>query len=287
MVYATYARGYAPDVFNTGAYSGGNASAPSAALPATGQEHINHYEIGSKGLYFEQRLQIDASAFYTVYTNYQIQTSESIPGQVAPILGLTPAGKARTEGIEIGTAYAATSLTRIGLDIALINAKFIDYKGAPCWGNGIIQTDALGCHNVLDASGAPTGTRAQDVSGQTMPNAPKFKATLSAEQRLPLGGSNYEGVIGGTYSYRSRDQFQPDQNPETIQGSFGLLNLSLVVRQKDGKLSATVFANNVTNHHYFTDLEDFWSGPWGANAVVGQPARDSDRFFGLRLQAGF
>ena len=52
-------------------------------------------------------------------------------------------------------------------------------------------------------------------------------------------------------------------------------------------LIGRALANNVTNHHYFTDLEDFWSGPWGANAVVGQPARDSDRFFGLRLQAGF
>jgi iron complex outermembrane receptor protein len=287
MGYATYARGYAPKVFNTGAYSGGNAASPTAALPATGQEKIDHFEIGSKGTYFDQRLQLNASAFYTVYKNYQIQTSESIPGQVAPILGLTPAGKARTEGLELDSAFAATRTLRIGLDLALIDAKFIDYTSAPCWGNGVTQTAALGCHPVLGANGLPTGSTAQNVSGDTMPDSPRFKGTLSLDQRLPLGGTDYEGVVGGNYAYRSRTQFQPDQNPETIQGAFGILNLTAGLREKSGKYSITAFCNNVTNHRYYVDMEDFWSGPWGSNAVVGQPARDANRYFGVRLQAGF
>jgi iron complex outermembrane receptor protein len=281
MAYLTYARGYAPRVFNTGAFSGGDASSPKVALPVTGQEHIDHLEIGSKGMYLDHRLQVNAAAFYTVYKNYQIQTSESIIGQVGPILGLTPAGKARTQGLELDTAFAASESTRIGLNMALIDAKFIDYKGAPCWGNGVTQTDALGCHTV-----GTTGGREQDVSGQTMPNSPRFKGVLSVDHRLPLG-SKFEGVIGGTYAYRTSAQFQPDQNPETIQGSFGLLNLSAGVRERTGKYSITAFCNNVTDRHYLVDIEDFWSGPWGSNAVVGQPARDSNRYFGVRLQAGF
>jgi iron complex outermembrane receptor protein len=279
MVYATYSRGYAPRVFNTGVYSGGNATAPSAALPITPQEHIDSFEIGSKGLYLDQRLQLNASLFYTVYKNYQVQTSESIPGQVAPILGLSPAGKARTEGLEIDSVYAATSLTRIGINLALIDAKFIDYKGAPCWGNGVTQTDALGCTG--------TTTRSQDVSGKTMPDSPRFKGDLFAEQKVPFGASTWEGVFGGTYAYRTRTQFQPDQNPQSIQGAFGLLNLNFAVRERSGKYAITAFVDNVTNHHYYVDLEDFWSGPWNANTVVGQPARDANRFYGVRLQAGF
>lgn len=39
------------------------------------------------------------------------------------------------------------------------------------------------------------------------------------------------------------------------------------IREKSGKFSATLFVNNLTDHHYFVDMEDFWSGPWGANAV--------------------
>jgi iron complex outermembrane receptor protein len=178
-------------------------------------------------------------------------------------------------------------LTRIGLNAALIDAKFIDYTGAPCWGNGVTQTDALGCHDVLNAGGVPTGNRAQDVSGKTMPDSPRFKGNLFAEQHIPFGGSRVEGVLGGTYAYRSRTQFQPDQNPESIQGAFGLLNLSFAVRERTGKYAVTAFVNNVTDHRYYVDIEDFWSGPWGSNAVVGQPARDANRYFGVRLQAGF
>jgi len=286
MAYVSYTRGYAPSVFNTGIYSGGNAAAPAASLPVTGQEHINSYEIGSKGLYFDQRLQLNASLFYTQYINYQIQTSESFPGNPAPILGLESAGKARTEGVEIDAAYAATPLTRVGADLALINATFIDYNGAPCWGNGVTQTTAQGCYPVV-VNGVPTGGTAQNVSGSTMPNSPHFKGTVYAEQRVLFGASSIEGFVGSDFAYRSADQFQPDQNPETIQGGFGLLDVNFGVRDKSGKWSATAFINNVTDHHYLVDMEDFWSGPWNSNTVVGQPARDSNRVFGLRLQAGF
>jgi len=286
MGYVTYARGYAPKVFNTGIYSGGDAASPTVPLPATDQEHIDHLEIGSKGTYLDGRLQLNASAFYTVYKDYQVQTSESIPGQIAPILGLTPAGKARTQGLEIDSAFAATRSLRIGLNLAYIDAKFIDYTGAPCWGNGVTQTPALGCHPILGPDGLPTGGTSQDVSGDTMPNSPKFRGTLSAEQRVPFG-SNLEGVFGGNYAYRSANQFQPDQNPQSIQGAYGILNLSAGIREKSGKYSITAFCNNVTDHHYYVDLEDFWSGPWGSNTVVGQPARDFNRYYGVRFQAGF
>jgi iron complex outermembrane receptor protein len=93
------------------------------------------------------------------------------------------------------------------------------------------------------------------------------------------------GCSHGTYTYRTSAQMLPDQNPYAIQGAFGLLNLSAAFQSTDGKYSATAFVNNVTNHHYFTDVEDFWSGPWGGNAVIGQPARDSVRYAGLRLSA--
>jgi iron complex outermembrane receptor protein len=283
MAYFTYARGYAPKVFNTGVYSGGNAAAPPGPLDATGQEHIDHFEIGAKGMYWDQRLMVNASVFHTVYSNYQVQTSGSVPGDPAPILELTPAGKAKTQGVELEMALAANDTLRVDFSAAYIDAQFVDYKNASCWGNGVIQTLAEGCH----PDPAVPGQLVQDVSGQTMPNSPRFKETLGVEQRVPLGSTNYEMTVGGTYSYRTRAQFQPDQNPETIQGSFGLLNLSVGVREKSGKYAITAFCNNVTNHFYAADIEDFWNGPWNSNAVVMQPARDAVRYFGVRLNAGF
>jgi hypothetical protein len=34
-------------------------------------------------------------------------------------------------------------------------------------------------------------------------------------------------------------------------------------------------------------VEDFWNAPWASNAVVVQPARDTKRYFGVRLEARF
>ena len=281
MVYATYARGYAPKVFNTGIYSGGNAVAPTLPLEATGQEHINHFEIGTKNTFLDQRLTVDAALFYTVYSHYQVQTAASIEGNPAPIEALDSAGKAKTQGLEMDTAYAVNNLLRLDLSMSYIDAKFVDYKNAPCWGNGVIQTPALGCN----ADPNVPGQTIQDVSGRTMPNTPRFKETFGAEQRLPLGDTRYEAVFGGTYSYRTRAQFQPDQNPATIQSGFGLLNLSVGMRESSGRYSITAFCNNVTDHFYASDIEDFWNSPWNSNTVVQQPARDAKRYFGVRFNA--
>jgi hypothetical protein len=60
------------------------------------------------------------------------------------------------------------------------------------------------------------------------------------------------------------------------------------LRSQTGKFSATFFVDNVLNKHYLVDMEDFWSSPWGStNVVVSQPARDTNRYAGIRLTAGF
>src|SRR5205807_9699333 len=143
-----------------------------------------------------------------------------------------------------------------------------DYPNAPCWG-GPDPTTANGMQDP-GPNCATSGT--QDVSGRPMPNSPKFKGTLSLDQRIPLSAGPFDLAVGGTYSYRSSAQMLPDQNPQAIQPAFGLLNMYASLKDKAGKYSLTLFANNVTNHVYYGDVEDFWTGPWGSNAVVAQPA---------------
>jgi iron complex outermembrane receptor protein len=274
MGYLSYSRGYSPAAYNTSAVLTSN-------VPQTpvGKESINSYEIGVKGTYLDRTLTLNADVFDTVYTDYQIQSYAYQPGQLTPPLDLTSVGKAQTRGAEITSEWLATPYTRINLSAAYIDAKFVTYNNAPCYG---LQTAAEGC--VTPSNGA---SPSQNVSGDTMPNSPKFKATFGAEQRVPLPVAPYELVFGGTYTYRSKAQMLPDQNPFAIQSGFGLLNLNAAIQRSDGKFSARVFLNNVANHHYFSDVEDFWSGPWNGNAVIGQPARDSERYAGLKLTVSF
>jgi iron complex outermembrane recepter protein len=274
MGYLSYSRGYSPAAYNTSAVLTSNA--PQAPV---GKESINSYELGVKGTYFDRTLTLNADVFDTIYTDYQIQSYAYAPGQLTPPLDLTSVGKAQTRGLEFSSEWLATPLTRFSLSAAYIDAKFETYDNAPCYG---LQTAAQGC--VTPTNGA---SPSQNVSGDTMPNSPKFKANLGVEQRVPLPGIPYEVVLGGTYAYRSSAQMLPDQNPFAIQSGFGLLNLNAAIQTNDGKFSARIFVNNVANHHYFSDVEDFWSGPWNGNAVIGQPARDSVRYAGLKLSVSF
>ena len=283
MVYLTYARGYSPAAYNT-AYVEYADNDPETSytrnLGKVGKEDVDHFELGSKGTYLDGRLRVNAAAFYTKYKNFQVQIFDSSSGALSPPLQLVPAGGAETKGLEVDAQFAATDTLRIDLNAAYIDAKFTEYVGAPCY-NGD-QSGVMPAQCYVDAN---TGAIVQDLSGKTMPLSPKFKFVLGAEQRIPLSAGG-DIVLGANYSWRDEAQMLVDQNPYGFQPAFGILNLNVGWKAADDKLSATLFCNNVLDKHYFTDLEDFWSAPWGGtNTIVGQPARDTNRYFGLRLSA--
>jgi len=80
-------------------------------------------------------------------------------------------------------------LTTLTLNTAYIDAEFKNYANAPCWGGTGQQT--TGCS--LDPT---TKQYIQNVSGDPMPNAPRFKGTLGIDQRIPIEQSHFDLVVG-------------------------------------------------------------------------------------------
>ncbi|MGO9933480.1 MAG: TonB-dependent receptor [Steroidobacteraceae bacterium] len=291
MSYVSYSRGYSPAAYNTSANLTSNAP-----LAPVSRENIDSFEIGIKGSYLDRRLILNADVFDSIYRNYQIQSYSYAPGVLSPPLTLASAGRAETRGLEVLAEWLATPTTRLTFNGAYIDAKFTDYESAPCYGTQptipITQLNAQppkGLCGQLTVAGLPTGSPYQNVSGDTMPNAPKFKGIFSIEQRVPLANHAYQWVFEANYVYRTSAQMLPDQNPYAIQAGFGLLNLSAAIRSNDGRYSATLFVKNVSNHVYYTDVEDFFSGLWTGSpthtgvAVIGEPARDAERYAGIRF----
>jgi iron complex outermembrane recepter protein len=277
MGYATYSRGYSPKVYNTAAELTSNAP-----LTPVGQEHVDNFEIGLKGSYLDHTLIANLAVFDTIYHDYQINTYLVLPGQIVGTLNIDAAGKAETRGVEFDTTWRATNLTTLSLSTAYIDAVFKDWTGAPCvpyYPNGI-SGGSSNC--TLTASGDVL-----NMSGQTMPNAPKFKIYLDAEQRIPLGSAPYELLVDDNWSYRSSAQMLPDNNPAGVQGAFGVMNFSVGLHSNAG-WSVTAFCNNVFNRIYYQDVEDFWSSAWSnSSTVIAQPARDAQRYGGLRFDYKF
>ena len=291
MSYVSYSRGYSPAAYNTSANLTSNA-----ALVPVSRENIDSVEVGIKGSYLDRKVIVNADVFDSIYRDYQIQSYSYTPGVLSPPLTLASVGRAGTRGLEVQAEWLATPTTHLTFNGAYIDAKFEDYKSAPCYGTQptvpITQLNAQpprGLCGQLTVAGIPQGSPYQNVSGDTMPNSPKFKGTLSIEQRVPLASHAYEWVFDANYIYRTSTQMLPDQNPYAIQAGFGLLNLSAGIRSTDGRYSATLFVRNATNHVYYADVEDFFSGLWTGSpthtgvAVIGEPARDAERYAGIRF----
>jgi iron complex outermembrane recepter protein len=273
MAYATYARGYAPAVYNMAQ----NLTPANPTVALAPKTDIDSLEIGTKGTYFDRHLTVNASAFYTKYKNFQAQAVVANGSPNPPSL-LVPAD-AETKGVELDVVAAPTQYTRLNLNVAYVDAVFTHFKNAPCYDPEVQTSPATlvpaGCTAVAPGAGV------QDASGKPMPNAPKWKYTVGAEQRIPVANGAADVVLGGDFSYRGAAQMLANQNPDAILPSVGILNLNIGVDVLGSKTKVTAFVNNVTDKVYYTDLEDTTS------AVVGQPARDAHRYYGIRINQSF
>lgn len=275
MVYGTYSRGYKPRAYNTAATLQDNTP-----LDPVEQETINHLELGAKTRLLGGAMTLNASLFNTDYRNYQVQIFDNTGSGYVNNLILASAGRARTRGLELDGVLAAGDDTRLNFSAAYIDAKFMRYEGAPCFPG---QTDAEGC-TVNDA-----GVGTQDLSGKAMPDSSKLKLVLGIDHGLKQDLLPWDLRLNAQYSYRTQANLQANQNPRTRQGAYGIMNIGATTSSPDGKYTLSLFVNNVFNQFYLVNAEDFWSGLWGdgSNAVVGQPARDSQRYAGLRFAMYF
>ncbi|MFT4197040.1 MAG: TonB-dependent receptor, partial [Pseudoxanthomonas sp.] len=277
MAYLTYARGYKPLAFNTAEkiYAGDDPVAP------TDRETVDHFELGLKLALLDRALTLNTALFQTTYHDYQVQIWQPVGGSVS-ILELDNAGGARTRGLETDLNYAVSESLRLNASLAWIDAKFLEYSHASCW-NG--QTEAEGCYtDDVYTDGY------QDLSGKSLPDAPKFKANIGADYIwFGNGGKRPDLTLSGQYAYRTGAYMQASHNPLIYQDGFGIFNLSLTGSWNNDKFSASLFVNNVFDKFYVVNLTENFSGIYSgtAQAITGQPARDAKRYVGLRLNWNF
>lgn len=282
MVYGTASKGYKPRAFNTAATLTSNAT-----LAPVDREDIQHFELGNKTTLLGGDLNLNVAAFNTTYKNFQVQLYP--PGQIIPSLELLNAAKARTQGLELDGNLNAGSHTKVNFSAAYIDAKFLNFANGPAYPAQTTGASLAG----FDANGAPVFK--QDLTGKSMPDSPKLKFTVGVDHELATTALPFRLNLNAQYAYRTSAMLQGNQNPNTNQPGFGILNLGVTASPESGKYQVSLFVNNATNKFYLVNAEDFFSGlyaipgnpPGAANAVIGQPARDAKRYMGLRFNYFF
>ena len=114
-----------------------------------------------------------------------------------------------------------------------------------------------------------------------------WKLTSTVDYTHALGKLPLDGVLQAAFSYQSTVNYSLNQDPETIQRGYGMLNLSAGIRDVDKKYEIVAFVNNVTNTHYYANLYDNRGNFGGLTATQGLIARDYNRYAGIRMNYTF
>jgi iron complex outermembrane receptor protein len=229
MLYASITEG-----FKSGGFSF-TAPAPGGYKP----ENVLAYEVGVKSDLLDERLRLNASAFYYDYEDLQV-LAFIVPGSA----DVTNAASATVQGAEVEATAALTAGLELTIGVAYLDATYDEYPAAPTAGGGTI--DAAG--NRLNY--------APELSGQVGLN---FSRDLSR-------WSLYASV---QYAWQDEVFFTADNNSVDRQDSYGLLNASLGILSSDRRWDFALWGHNLTDEDYIT-----WSAqytPPGRTGHAGPP----------------
>ena len=194
-------------------------------------ETVISYEIGSKNFFLNHNAQINATAFYSRFSNFQ---ASAYDGNINAFQ-LTNAGTIDTRGVELEFQLLPWAGAHVSGFITWVNAEFSEFKGAPC---KVSQSANESCS---------AATQGQDLSGEQVNETPEWQFALNFRQDF----STQLGTLffASNYSWRDDVIFDPDLDENTMQEAYGLLDIRIGLQSYKG-VDFSIFVNNVTNEDY-------------------------------------
>ena len=270
MLYASYARGYKGQAYNTtSSFNQFQADNP------VGTEDSDAYEVGVKGDFMDGRLRVNANYFLVNYTGFQAQ-SGVINDDGAIELSLDNVGELETSGVELDVTALLSDNLLLNVGASWTDATIEEFGTAECY-NG--QTEAQGC--IAD----PVLGRIQDLAGKPLNNSPDLKVVVGLDYGFSVD-EKFDGFMRAHYQWQDEVNFSLTQDPLTVLGSYGILNLSAGVESTDGRYTVTAFVNNALDEFYVTALPNL-SNLYGATALSQIVPRNAERIMGVRLKYNF
>jgi outer membrane receptor protein involved in Fe transport len=244
MIYALFSEGFRAGGVNR------NRGAPKLN-PTYGADFLTNYEVGLKSQWVDGRLQVNATAFFQSWDDYQVEVVDpsNIPCAVDPTppcgqpwqKGVLNAGNATSDGLELHVEALPTDRLSLRLNATFLNAE--------------VDSDVAG----LDGVG----------KGSPLPFAPDFKGSLYTQYNWPLSlfGSQ-EAFVQFQYSYvgESLNQVQAltladGPAPQMTMEEYDVSSLKFGLTGESWE--ANLFVNNLGDergqlYHDVTDFERFF-----------------------------
>ncbi|AUX68296.1 hypothetical protein CHX26_01085 [Porphyrobacter sp. HT-58-2] len=218
--------------FKTGFKSGGidNSALPSNSLSqaaASGDfsslifasEEAIGGEIGFKSQWANRDFTLNATAFYYVFTDLQVQNFNAVTVQFAT----SNAGELTTKGVDIESRWR-TPVDGLSLsaNLSYLDAQYTDT---------FIQ---------------PLGISTVDLNGRRGSQAPEWAGNIAADWTIPINDS-LEIFLSGNAAYN--DGYITDEATlnDYVQPSFWLFDANVSIGHPDGKWKLSLIAQNLTD----------------------------------------
>lgn len=248
MGYISAGSSWRPGVSAIGHFSL-NRSAVEESFITLEPETSDSFEVGLKTTWLDNRLRLNATAFYQEFDEYPyradsgvfyVNTSFSQGGLVESVgeFNFVAAVPVEVYGLELEAFYQASERWSLG-------AMF-------SWARGVIDGGTIPCNvyggtvpGIADIRNASGGDNVASCETDMRANyAPLWTATLHSEYALPL--DEMELYLRGLFTVQGDSKNDPE-NPYDDIGSYGILNLYTGVRSNDRKWDAMLFVKNVFN----------------------------------------
>ncbi|MEQ8914794.1 MAG: TonB-dependent receptor, partial [Pseudomonadales bacterium] len=263
MVYASWAQG-----FRSGGFNGrGNTE---FSVGPFDEETVDNYEIGIKADLWDDRLRLNASAFFMDYQDLQRASIRPAPGGAGQETVTDNVGSAENKGVELELTALVTEALTVNLTVGYLDASNKDWcsavRGVSATPNppaGFTQCgDAV---EVFAPGGASAGFLVPiDVSSLPPSQSPKWMARLDAAYEIPLG-DNGSLTLNGTWRYADEVSLVAAGLPagtlngvvnydgtfiNPVRDAYDIVDLGATWRSADSRYRASLFVKNVTDEIY-------------------------------------
>ncbi|MDP3659228.1 TonB-dependent receptor [Phenylobacterium sp.] len=253
LLYASYSTGYKAAGLNLNA-----AVTPGSPL-ILDPEDVTNWELGSKNQFFDRRLTLNLSAFWTELSG--LQANIALPGVRSYLANV---GEVRSKGVEAEAVWSVTDNLTLNANGSYIDARYTSYPNGPC---------AVG------------KTAPCDLTGVRLYQSPKYIANLGARYEWDWNDSA-RGYALAAYAYRSDHFGSPQADPLTLIKGYGVFNARVGAKLADGKYDLSFWVDNAFDEVYFLQSATT-AGPVGASAFGVSSRLGAPRTFGGTLRAEF
>lgn len=233
-------------------------------------EKLMAYEAGVKSRFFDDRVQLNASAYLYDYQDFQV-SSQIFLTPTIPAGATVNAEKARIKGLDLESKFSLTANDRLDLTLGWLNARYTSFY----------LPNGDGFSNAGLAATAPRVP--VDFSGTEMAKAPEWTVNLGYEHSWDLGS-------GATLSARVQSHYESHKYLEyhhfafNEQDAYTKSDLSVTYAAPEDVWSLMAYVRNIENDEVKTSAFPLplAGGPQYTASMYAPP-----RLYGARVSVKF